>query len=63
MMNRHNQNRGNDDVISAINKLSNELSKHRGDTYQVNGVTYDDGSNVATAVREIVRAARTERRV
>lgn len=63
MMSRHNQNRGNDDVISAINKLSNELSKHRGDTYQVNGVTYDDGSNVATAVREIVRAARTERRV
>lgn len=63
MMNRHNQNRGNDDIISAINKLGNELGKRGGDTYQVNGVTYDDGSNVATAVREIVRAARTERRV
>ena len=63
MMSRRNQNRGNDDVISAINKLGKELGKSRGDTYQVNGVTYDDGSNIATAVKEIVRAARNERRV
>ena len=32
-------------------------------TYQVDGVTYDDGSNIADAVRTIVRAARIERRV
>jgi hypothetical protein len=63
MMNSRGQNGGNDDVVSAINKLGKVLGNSRGDTYQVNGVTYDDGSNVATAVKEIIRAARTERRV
>jgi hypothetical protein len=32
-------------------------------TYQVTGITYDDGSNIATAVEDIVRAARIERRI
>ena len=33
-----------------------------GDTNIVNGVTYDDGSNVSTAVRDLVRAAKIKRR-
>lgn len=57
-----NQNGGNDDVISAIKDLGNKMSGKTGDTYQVNGITYDDGSNVSDAVATLVRAVRVERR-
>lgn len=57
-----NQNGGNDDVISAIKDLSNKMSGKSGDTYQINGITYDDGSNVSDAVATLVRAVRVERR-
>ena len=63
MMNRRNQNGTNNDVISAIQDLKKTIGKTSGDTYNVNGVTYDDGSNIADAVKSIVRAARVERRV
>lgn len=62
MMNR-NQNGTNDDVISAIKDLGSKLGDRSGDTYQINGVTYDDGSNITDAVKTLVRAARVERRV
>lgn len=58
----NNRQNGNDDVVSAINKLGKVLSGNRGDTYNINGVTYDDGSAVSDAVGELVRAARVERR-
>ena len=61
MMNR-NQNGANDDVITAIKSLGRSLNGHTGDTYNINGITYDDGSNIADAVKNIVRAARVERR-
>ena len=55
---------GNDDVVTAINKLNKSLSNlPSGDTYSINGITYDDGSNIAGAVRDIARYARMERRV
>lgn len=57
------QNGGNDDVISAIEKLGKSLGDMRGDTYSINGVTYDDGSNISEAVKSLVRAARVERRI
>jgi tape measure domain-containing protein len=63
MMNRRSQNRGNEDVISAINKLGKELGKTGGDTYQVNGVTYDDGSDIKNFAQAVIRQARIERRV
>ena len=53
-----NQNGGNDDVISAIKDLGNKMSGKSGDTYQINGITYDDGSNVSDAVATLVRAVR-----
>ena len=59
MRNRQN---GNDDVISAIDKLSKSLGNSRGDTYSINGITYDDGSNIKEAVETLVRAAKIERR-
>ena len=57
-----NQNGVNDDVVSAINKLRKDLGNISGDTYQINGVTYDDGSNITDAVHTLVRAAKVERR-
>lgn len=57
-----NQNGGNDDVISAIKDLGNKISGKTGDTYHINGITYDDGSNVSDAVATLVRAVRVERR-
>lgn len=63
MMNRRSQNGANDDVISELKRLGSKLDNRTGDTYQINGVTYDDGSNITDAVKTIVRAARIERRV
>lgn len=62
-MSNRSQNGGNDDVVSAINKLRKDLGNVGGTTYNVNGVTYDDGSNVSEAVKSLVRAARVERRI
>lgn len=57
------QNGTGTDLISAIERLSlSSGSSVGGNTYIVNGVTYDDGSNIAGAVRDLVRAARIERR-
>lgn len=61
-MARINQNGVNGDVVSAIDKLRKDLGNIQGNTYNVNGVTYDDGSNVSNAVKDLVRAARVERR-
>ncbi len=52
----------NDDVVSAINGLRKDLANAGGDTYNVDGITYDDGSNIANAVRTLTSAARIERR-
>lgn len=62
MMNNR-QNGGNDDVVSALNDLKSSLSGRTGDSYTINGITYDDGTNVSAAVKELVRAARIERRI
>ena len=62
-MNAKIQNGGNNDVVSAINKLSKNLGNAKGDTYNVNGITYDDGSNITEAVKTLIRAAKMERRV
>ena len=60
MMN--NQNGANSDVVSAIEDLGRAIGNRSGDVYNVNGITYDDGSNITDAVRTLVRAARVERR-
>lgn len=56
------QNGVNDEVVSAINKLGASVGKG-GDTYNINGVTYDDESGISDAVRTLIRAANIERRV
>ena len=62
MMSGRNQN-GNEEVVSAINRLRASLNNTGNTTYQINGITYDDGSNVANAVEALARAALRERRV
>jgi hypothetical protein len=56
------QNGSNIDIISAIDNLGRKLGKIGGDTYQINGVTYDDSSNIYGAVQTLVHAAKVERR-
>ncbi len=56
------QNGTTSDVISAINSLGKSLASSNGDTYNINGITYDDGSNVSDAIKTLIRAARIERR-
>ena len=58
IQNRHD----NSDVISAIKDLKEGLNNN-GPSYTINGITYDDGSNVVNAVETLVRAARIERRI
>lgn len=60
-MNRR-QNGANDDVISAINGLGRRISESSGNSYTINGISYDDNGNVADAIRTLVRAARIEGR-
>jgi tape measure domain-containing protein len=62
MSNRQNGN-SNDDIVSSINALRKDISDMPRNTYSINGITYDDGSNIADAMKTIVRAARVERRI
>ena len=52
--------------MSRVNQngsgVTNVSNKSTNNTYIIDGVTYDDGSNVAKAMEEIVHAARVERR-
>lgn len=57
------QNGDNSDVISAINELGRKIGNTSNTTYNVNGVTYDDGTNISNAVKSLVRAAKVERRI
>lgn len=57
------QNGSFDDVVKAVDRVRGKLGDLERPSYTVNGVTYDDGSNVASAVDSLTRAIRIERRV
>ena len=57
------QNGSFNDVVGAIDKLRTNLSELGGTTYNIDGITYDDGTNVANAVGELIRATRIQRRI
>lgn len=61
MMNR-NQNGANNDVVSAIKDLGKTIGRVSGDTYQINGITYDSGSEVSEAIQALIRASIIEGR-
>ena len=63
MMRYRNQNGDSDEIVGAIDKLRRDLGKLERPSYNVNGVTYDDGSNVSDTVDQLIRAIRLERRV
>ena len=60
MSNRQN---GNDEIVSAIKALRSDIANAPRNSYSINGISYDDGSNISTAVRDLVRAAKIERRI
>lgn len=47
-------------LIAAINRLNGTTNNN---VYNVNGITYDDGSNIADAVGQLINAAMVERRM
>lgn len=51
------------DIVSAIYDLKKSMGSMSGDVYNVNGITYDDGSNITEAVKSLVHAAKIERRI
>ena len=53
----------NSDILHALKDLKDGLSNTGNTSYTINGITYDDGSNVTNAVETLVRAARIERRI
>ena len=57
-----NRQNSDDNIVSAIEKLSNSMNSNAGNVYNINGITYDDGTNIQNAVSELVNAARIERR-
>ena len=63
VMNRRSQNGVNDDVISAIDNLRRDVGKISTPSYNIGGITYDDGSNVSEAIKTLIRVAKIEGRV
>lgn len=62
-MNQNGTNHGNQEVVSAINKLRKDLANVGNTTYRIDGITYDDGSNISDAVKTLTRAVKVERRI
>ena len=57
------QNGGYGDILKAINNLGAKISELSQPSYQFGNIIYDDGSEIATAIKSLIRAARIERRV
>lgn len=53
---------GNNDLVSAINKLAKSNGTNAGNTYNINGISYSEGSDVAEAIQTLVRATTIEGR-
>jgi len=53
----------NADILAALKDLKASVSSGGNTTYQINGITYDDGSNITDAVATLIRAAKIERRI
>lgn len=63
MMAARNQNGANDDIVSELSKLRNDMQGVRGDTYSINGINVSGDEDVSNAMKVIVRAARIGGRV
>ena len=56
------QNGSFDDVVKAVDRVRGKLGELERPSYTVNGVTYDDGSNIAQFAEGLVRTLRVEER-
>lgn len=62
IMDQRNQNDRDRHITDAIKDLKKAMGQTTGDTYNINGITYDSGSEVSQAIQTLVRAAKIERR-
>lgn len=58
-----NQNGTANDIVYAIKRLSDKVDNLEANSYTINGITYDDGSNIRDAVETLVRASKIGRRI
>lgn len=56
------QNGFSDDVVDAINKLGKKLGNTGNNSYNIGGITYEEGSDVADAIKTLSRVATVNRR-
>ena len=53
----------NSDIVSAIDKLKTSMSEQTpGNTYNLNGISYNDDTPIANAVSDLIKAIEIERR-
>lgn len=53
----------NSDIVSAIDKLKTSMSEQTpGNTYNLNGISYNDGTPIAQAVSDLIKAIEIEGR-
>ena len=62
MMRGYQNGRNSDELASQIKGLRNDLNNAPRNTYSINGVSVEEGSSAADAIRELVRYARVEGR-
>lgn len=62
MMSDRQNGASNDDVVSAINKLRKDLANVGGNSYNINGISYNDDTAVAEAIKVLIGATIREGR-
>jgi phage-related protein len=63
MMSRRQSATSTSDIVNAVNRLRQSIEDNPKTVNHIGGVTYDDGSNVSTAVEDLIHALKVERRV
>ena len=53
---------GGENIVDAIDKLGKDLNNSNSNTYNINGITYENGTEVSEAVQTLIRAIKIERR-
>ncbi len=51
------------EVVSAVNQLRHDLNNVPRNTYTINGITYDDGTNISNAIQSLIHETVIDRRL
>ena len=62
-INSQNQNGIIREVVSAVNQLRHDLNNTTRNTYTINGITYDDGTNISNAIQSLIHETVIDRRL